>query len=322
MITGQIQQRRELSHLIERSLLPSTLLLHGPAGTGKQLVARELARTILCERSTYGGCSNCSACSLVDSSSHPDLHEMDAALKDEAKVDEIRKVLQRLALSSYLGKGRVLIIHNVEFLNVQASNSLLKSLEEPRPNLYFVLTSSNPSRIISTIHSRCHTFFFDRLSQEEVSEILAGIPESATSPIPIDEQVALADGTLENISLLLQHPDEWQSIKDELVRISKGDLLTAVEVARGFPKDRGEQRAQVVLMRIFAQKMMRSSEGKERLRWALCLENMLYAEYLIFDRNLAVQQVLTSLLVSLARTPGKFTHLTHDGTLLEDQVAK
>jgi len=322
-VTGHREQRQELAHLLERSILPSTMLLHGPAGTGKRLVARELARTLLCEkREPYGGCSGCNSCSLIDTSSHPDLYRIDAAVREEGRVEEVRQVLQRLALASFLGRGRVLIIDNVEFLNVQASNSLLKSLEEPRSGLYFILTSSNPSRIISTIHSRCHTFFFDRLTASEVREVLAQMPESTTSLIPLEEQLELADGTLENIELLLKHPDEWLGVKEWMGKISKGDLLTAVEVARGFPKDKGEQRATIVLMRIFSHKMMRSAESKERLRWALCLENLLYAEYLIFERNLAAQQVLTSLFLSLARTPGKFTHLSHDGTLLEDQVVR
>lgn len=322
-VIGHSEKRRELAHLLERSHLPSTMLLHGPAGTGKRLVAVELARTILCEkRQPYGGCSSCNSCSLIDASSHPDLYRIDAAVREEGRVEEVRQVLQKLALSSFLGRGRVLIIENVEFLNVQASNSLLKSLEEPRSGLYFILTSSNPSRIISTIHSRCHTFFFDRLSRSDVREILVEMAESIVSSISIDEQLELADGTLENLALLLKHPDEWSGVKEWMAKISKGDLLTAVEVARGFPKDKGEQRATIVLMRIFSHKMMRSAEGKERLRWALCLENLLFAEYLIFERNLAPQQVLTSLFVSLARTPGKFTHLSHDGTLLEDQVVR
>ncbi len=166
------------------ALLSHGYLFSGPQGIGKKTFARRLAQSLLCEvsNSLLGYCGECSACTLVQSSSHPDLFESSGPLRigeresslaiHESDEMTARDLVRQLSLSSYMGGWRIFILGDVDFATLHAANALLKFLEEPPAQVLLLLTSATPGRLVETIRSRLVELLFAPLSNEEVEQIL------------------------------------------------------------------------------------------------------------------------------------------------------
>lgn len=147
--------------------LPHALLFTGPSGIGKEKVAWALAQSLLCEEQ-IPACGKCAACLKVEQRSHLDV----LYIEPEGlyiKADAIRYISRFVSLQSF-SPARVVIIVSAHLMNLQAANSLLKILEEPPDNIYFILISSHLSALPVTIRSRVQTLRFLPLSVEELKE--------------------------------------------------------------------------------------------------------------------------------------------------------
>lgn len=144
---------------------PSVQLWSGPEGVGKRTLAVALAQRSLCLTKT--GCGDCGPCKTIAKNQSPQVLfvEPDGAQIKKNQCDEI---LEYFHLQSS-GGSRFVIIDQVEKLNPQGANSLLKLLEEPPSDAYFILITSNRARILSTIQSRSRKVTFGRLSIEMIA---------------------------------------------------------------------------------------------------------------------------------------------------------
>jgi DNA polymerase III subunit delta' len=148
-----------------RERWPHALLIAGPPGIGKRVLAQWLARALLCESPAAGGapCGICASCRYAAAGQHPDLRVVEPVdvVDDIAKpvewiiVDRIRALAQWAALTSHRGGAKVALIAPAERMNAAAANALLKTLEEPPADTYFLLVSHQPGRLPPTIVSRC-----------------------------------------------------------------------------------------------------------------------------------------------------------------------
>lgn len=137
---------------------PHALLISGREGIGKGMLARQLGALLLCESTDKQllPCGHCAACGWLQASTHPDLIEIGPEEAGKAiKVDQIRSLGYELGMTSHSGRYKVAIIEPAEAMNVNAANSLLKTLEEPTENTLLVLLSVSPGRLPATIRSRC-----------------------------------------------------------------------------------------------------------------------------------------------------------------------
>jgi DNA polymerase-3 subunit delta' len=136
---------------------PHGLLIHEAPGTGGTLLASWFAQLILCT-SESAPCGQCASCRRVLSREHPDFINLnpDAESKlGQIIVDQVRAVSEQLSLSSYEGRGTVVVIEPAQALNRNAANALLKTLEEPRRDAHLVLVTASPSLLPATVRSRC-----------------------------------------------------------------------------------------------------------------------------------------------------------------------
>jgi DNA polymerase-3 subunit delta' len=133
------------------------LLIHEAPGTGGMQLAVFAAQLLFCADSTPA-CGRCSHCRRIAQGEHPDFIVVspDPELKlGQITVDQVRAISGQLTLSSYEGKGTVVVFEPADRLNRNAANALLKTLEEPRPDAHVVLVTSTPSLLPATIRSRC-----------------------------------------------------------------------------------------------------------------------------------------------------------------------
>lgn len=143
--------------------LPHALLLAGPAGLGKAEFAEDMAQSLLCDAPQAKGqaCGQCRACRQFLAGTHPDILRVFPEEPGKAiKVDQIRALIEQFAYASHQGGYRVAIICPAEQMNLNAANSLLKTLEEPPGNSLIMLVSARPARLPATILSRCQRLDF------------------------------------------------------------------------------------------------------------------------------------------------------------------
>lgn len=160
----QVIQKKQLSH---------TYLFEGQKGLGKKTFAYELAKYILCENpENHQPCGKCKSCTLVKHHSHPDLIYIEK--KDKAiKIDEIReKLVQPMYIKPMHSDHKVFILNDVETLDLNSQNTLLKTIEEPQSYAKIILLTTDPNRLLPTVLSRCLTIHFLPLDKEDVYQYL------------------------------------------------------------------------------------------------------------------------------------------------------
>jgi len=141
--------------------LGHALLLAGPAGIGKRLLAARLASALLCAQPRDDGapCGHCAECRLIRAGNHPDWARIEVAAgtddRHEIRVDQIRDLIHDTALTGHRGTRKVVSIAPAEAMNRYAANGLLKTLEEPAAEVLLLLVSEDPSRLPATVRSRC-----------------------------------------------------------------------------------------------------------------------------------------------------------------------
>ena len=140
---------------LSKEKLHHAYLFYGREGLGKNNLITSISYAILCERSSLTSCNQCKSCNLILSNNHPDLHSI--RIEDGKKnisISQILNLRNTIYESSFLGRHKVISIPNVEFMSRDASDSILKILEEPPKDTFFIMSSNFIHQIPSTIRSR------------------------------------------------------------------------------------------------------------------------------------------------------------------------
>jgi DNA polymerase-3 subunit delta' len=173
--------------------LPHALLLTGQPGMGKAAFAEALARILLCERPVESRepCGQCTSCTLFAAGTHPDFFCVTPVEDSRViKIDQVRELSENLALTSHGNGYKVAILIPADAMNINAANSLLKTLEEPSDNTVLVLVSAQPARLPATVRSRCQEIRIQAADREQSRRWLT---ERYDGPSP-ELYLALANG--------------------------------------------------------------------------------------------------------------------------------
>jgi len=173
-VVGQEQVTQTLLNALNSGRVSHAYLFCGPRGTGKTSTGRILAKAVNCLTNGKGEpCNTCPMCQAITEGSALDMIEIDAA--SNRGIDDIRDLRERVNYAPNQARYKVYIIDEVHMLTKEASNALLKTLEEPPPYVIFVLATTEAHRVIPTILSRCQRFDFRRISQTDVISKLTHI---------------------------------------------------------------------------------------------------------------------------------------------------
>ena len=168
--------RDRLTTALAAGRLHHALLLTGARGVGKKQVARAIAQGLLCsEQRVPGGCGTCGSCHRVRTDAHPDLAVVALPKgKSRIPVESVRTMIDELQMGALEGRGRVALLLDVDALGVEGQSSLLKTLEEPAPRTWLVLTCTRPERLLDTVRSRCEQIGVPVLPSERLAVLLQG----------------------------------------------------------------------------------------------------------------------------------------------------
>ena len=177
-LVGQEHVSRTLSQAIASGRVGHAYLFSGPRGTGKTSTAKILAKALNCEQGpTAEPCGVCESCRRVGDGSSMDVMEIDAA--SNRGIDEIRELRETVKFAPTMGRYKVYIIDEVHMLTSEAFNALLKTLEEPPPQVVFILATTELSKVPATIQSRCQRYDFKRISAKAIEARLREIVQAS-----------------------------------------------------------------------------------------------------------------------------------------------
>ncbi len=147
-------------------------LFLGPEGIGKYFSAKILAKAVNCLNKEMDACEECASCLKINKLQHPDIFLLGEEDSSEIKIDEIRSMQKEISLRPYEARRKVFIINNAHKLTAEASNALLKTLEEPPKHSLIILVTHLPNLLFKTIVSRCKPVKFHLLSQRDLAVML------------------------------------------------------------------------------------------------------------------------------------------------------
>lgn len=243
-LRGQNPAVGVLERALKQARLANAYLFDGPSGVGKERAAMGLAKATLCAKRPLIGCDACNVCTRVHAGNHPDVRVFRP--RDEGnrniQIEVLREQILPVAKFAPFEGGRAFLIFpdaDVSFpeQHPEAANALLKTLEETRANVHFVLLSERPDRLLVTIRSRCQRVRFGRLPPLVIEHVLetAGVREDEW-----ETAIALADGRADR-ALSLVEGGRGKALLEQALRIDavleRGQAGRIVELSEELCKD-------------------------------------------------------------------------------------
>jgi DNA polymerase III subunit gamma/tau len=227
-VVGQQHVTNTLQNAIRENRIAHSYIFSGARGVGKTTTARILAKALNCVHGpTATPCSECDACLEITAGNSLDVIEIDAA--SNRGIDQIRELREMVRYAPAAGRYKVIILDEAHMLTDEASNALLKTLEEPPDRVIFVMATTEPENLADTIRSRSQHFHFRALQFNEITAALSDIAKKESLEIESGALAVIAraaEGSLRDALSLLEQARAYSGskISDQQVR----DLLGVV----------------------------------------------------------------------------------------------
>lgn len=225
-VAGQEHITNTLQRALERGRIAHAYLFTGPRGVGKTTTARILAKSLNCkkfDKPTPRPCNECQSCVEITDGRSADVLEIDGA--SNRGVEDARRLREHVQYAPH-GRYKVIIVDEVHMLTTEAFNALLKTLEEPPPQVVFIFATTEPHKVLPTIQSRCQRFDFRRISQKTIEERITKIAQTEGFDLGKDAAQLItfrSDGSMRDalsmLDQILAYEPQTQIKSDEVAKI-------------------------------------------------------------------------------------------------------
>ena len=237
-IIGQERPVRFLTRMLQKGSIPHAMLFTGIDGVGKQTTAGALGMALNCLSPVgVSACGACPSCQKVSSGAHPDMITIcpEGAF---IKIDQVRTLSRQLRFAPLEGDWRVVIINDAQAMNLEASNAVLKILEEPPKGTVIILTASQTTDLLPTIVSRCQQIAFRPIPCEKITQVL-----EETRGLDRQTATTLAVSTKGSLGKALSIDEEkwttWRAnLVDQIASLSIGSIQPVLAFADALARDK------------------------------------------------------------------------------------
>lgn len=221
---------QQLQYRLETQQLHHGLLFVADQGVGENDIINQLTKSLVC--ANKNACGKCKACLLYEAQSHPDIKRV-VSDKPSIGVDLIRSASEFVTTTSQLLGNKVVVIENIERMTESASNSLLKTLEEPSQNTYLLLTTNKPNRLLATITSRCEKI---RLSLPSAKESLGWLSNQTEHNVTEEGLMAFSGSPIDYLQSINSNTSNYLEFNQDLEQLKMGKL-SGLALAEKWQKD-------------------------------------------------------------------------------------
>ncbi len=285
-IMGNDAIKEMLAKSIENQTISHSYLFVGIQGIGKKLLARELAKNILCIGQEDK--DNCKSCLELESNNHPDFMciEPDG---NSIKIDQIRFLQKKIQEKPIISNKKVYLIDEADQMTTEAQNCLLKTLEEPPEFAIIILIGSQENAFLPTIKSRCMILHFQPIEEEKIKlfmEANYGISNMTSNGL------AMFQGSIGKAIKLKDKQEEYSQIETMIENLDKKDLIEIVQLAEPLYKAKEEiveilEYMNIVLLNhakdnyLYTNCIKIVENTKKRLKqngnYDMCIDNMVFS---------------------------------------------
>lgn len=256
---GYGDKMEQLMRSVQAGRIVHALLFVGPHGSGKRTMARLLAQAMVCT-SPQKPCGECPACKQFLAGSHPDVKVVRPE-KKSIGVEEIRALIEALALRPYEGDRHIAMIEQADKMTPSAQNALLKTLENPPGEVMFLLITDAPGALLDTILSRCQAVRLGDIGVELCARVLQG---RGIEPRRAALLAGLSQGSVGR-ALEIDADGEWMALRERVLASLEALSGPSGVAAAAMPleEDKGGEGGILDIMELWARDLMAVQSGAE-----------------------------------------------------------
>ncbi len=229
-IVGNSKIKDFLNQSIDEKHVSHSYLFVGIDGIGKTLFAREFAKKILC---LNGKGDSCESCIKWDSNNHPDFLQIEPE-NNTIKIEQIRNMQEEISVKPIASNKKVFLIVNSDCMTKEAQNCLLKTLEEPPEYATIILTTSNESKLLNTIKSRCMKIPFQKIEENELEEYAKNVLNLNLSK----EFIKICEGSIGKLLEIEEDKEIYTGVNSLLDNIERYNFTTLINKAEVLYKEK------------------------------------------------------------------------------------
>ena len=294
-IIGNKKNKEILEKAIEINKTSHSYIFCGTEGIGKKLIAKELAKKILCLKEKANDC-DCKSCIEFDSDNNPDFQLIES-VDGKIKIEQIRQMQRKVAEKPIISNNKVYIIDDADTMTTEAQNCLLKTLEEPPEYITIILICTNEGNLLSTIKSRCTRIQFEPIKDEEIKEyVKTKLPDEQIS----EKLIELAQGSIGKAIKLNERKDIYENIENILVSMQCRDLIDIVQMSEVIYKSKEEIKSILEYINVLLMKLSKQNikyincvpiveETKKRIKansnYDMCIDYMIFSMWQNVERT-------------------------------------